>query len=87
MATETFTCGHTAELKPGLFGKGQARIKRIAEYFSRPCLQCAVDRLPAYYAQFTLVKSGEKYSADLVAQKVAERAVKLPLAYLYTKNV
>lgn len=86
MATETFTCGHTAELKPGLFGRGQARIKRITEYFSRPCLQCAVDRLPAYYAQFTLGRSGEKYSADLVAHKVAERAAKLPFSYLCTEN-
>jgi hypothetical protein len=40
----TFTCGHDAN-EPRNMGRGQARIKRLAEYFNRPCLSCASARL------------------------------------------
>ena len=40
----SFTCGHRVEITVGAFGRGKAREKRLAEYFNRPCLECAVEK-------------------------------------------
>jgi hypothetical protein len=40
------SCGHESD-EPRNMGKGAARAKRLAEYFDRPCRDCAIARINA----------------------------------------
>lgn len=40
------TCGHDAP-EPRNMGRGQARQKRLAQYFARPCLNCKLAAIRA----------------------------------------
>lgn len=75
----SFTCSHNAELKPNCFGRGKSRLKRIAEYFNRPCLQCRIDSIPVYVAKFTMPDSWKE-------SKARELAVSIPQSYRLTIN-
>ena len=47
--TRSYSCGHLGPA-PLYYGRGQARERRLAVYFSRPCLSCAEVKLLAYCA-------------------------------------
>lgn len=83
----TFQCGHSDEIKPGLFGRGKAREQRIAQYSNRPCYACAVKAVPAYVASLTMcVVTGERYSGEKAELKITEKIAKLKVSYLATIN-
>ena len=44
----SFSCGHMGDI-PANAGRGQARVRRLTEYFGRKCLVCKI----AWYADFT----------------------------------
>lgn len=74
----TFTCGHTQESEPQFMGRGQARVKRLAEYFARPCFECASARLQARLASQTNMQGEPRPAAPEV---VADRIDKLRRTY------
>ena len=51
--THTFKCGHSQEQEPNYMGRGQARQRRLVEYFARPCLICAEANTLAHLASLT----------------------------------
>lgn len=80
-----FKCGHTAELKAGLFGRGKTRCNRITEYFNRQCLHCAVDAVEPFVRTLTKI-DGSPLPETIVESKVIERIKKLHSSYLMTVN-
>jgi hypothetical protein len=66
----TFTCGHTQESEPRFMGRGQARVKRLAEYFARPCFECASASLQARLASLTDMQGTSRpATSEVVAAK------------------
>jgi hypothetical protein len=49
----TFNCGHSQENDPAYMGRGQARLRRLAAYFNRPCLACAEQKTREHLASLT----------------------------------
>ena len=65
-----FTCGHTQESEPRFMGRGQARIKRLAEYFARPCFECASTSLQVHLASLTDMQGGPRpATSDVIAAR------------------
>jgi len=52
--TRQFTmCGHVGNVPPNM-GRGQARVRRLDEFFNRCCLQCQLARDAVHYASLTI---------------------------------
>ncbi len=75
----TYLCGHQQAEAPRNMGRGAAREKRLASYFARTCLTCALERVANEARRFTDVH-GKRLPADVEAANVArwqERVRKL----------
>lgn len=85
MAEMNFTCGHSANI-PVNAGRGQARTRRLTEYFGRKCLTCKI----AGYADFTKTlntfdSSGKvrPLTEEEIVQHVLEKIPEFTLRYKY----
>lgn len=85
LASITFLCEHTAELKPGLFGRGKARIERIEKYADRNCLSCAIKNAEKLVNRFTDSK-GQPISQEAKKQSLYARIIRLQVSYNRTIN-
>ena len=74
-----FTCGHEAPI-PAAMGRGEARRKRLAAYFGRPCYACAVRRLEERISRTYL--DGTPVPDDLRQAAIDRRAEKLAQQYV-----
>ena len=78
--TQTFRCGHTAQVPPEFFGRGAARVRRLAAYFDRRCYACAVDHIQAEAGKFT-DRNGNPQPAAIVSDRIARWTAKLRPSY------
>jgi len=46
------SCGHRS-IEPRNMGRGAARIRRLAEFYSKCCMSCAIDRVTYQATKFT----------------------------------
>jgi hypothetical protein len=61
-------------------GRGEARARRIAEYFARPCLECLTMTAVANALKLTTVR-GEPLADDEYAVKVGEAKARVSRLY------
>jgi hypothetical protein len=75
----TFKCGHESE-EPRHAGRGQARVKRLAIYFDRPCLSCALAFSEKHIRVLTDMQ-GQPHTEYYYTVKVRERAETIRRTY------
>lgn len=73
----TFTCGHGSD-EPRFMGRGQARQRRLAEYFNRPCVVCAEVHLRTELSKLTDMQGNLRPATD---EKVREKVARLQSRY------
>ena len=77
-----FACGHEDhEDRTGQFGRGQARRRRLAEWYGRPCLVCALAALAARERSLTCM-DGRPLPEERIRQRIAERRPMIERRYL-----
>ena len=82
----TFICGHNAELKPGLFGRGKVRLERLEQYSNRNCFSCAVKNAQKLVNSFTTVK-GKPLTQEAKNQSLVVRIMRLEVSYNRSINM
>ena len=74
-----YTCGHEGH-EPRNMGRGAARQRRLAEYFDRPCLACAIVQADACVRRLT-DRRGQPLPADVMTKKIEETRERVIRAY------
>jgi len=77
--TRNYSCGHAGPVPPNM-GRGQAREKRLEQWFSRPCLECCLQREKIYQGALTML-DGQLRPIEFVERKLAERTITIKRSY------
>ena len=68
------SCGHRS-IEPRNMGRGAARIRRLAEFYSKTCLECAIARVTYKATLYTDIK-GKPLTGDAL-KTITEKDVAL----------
>lgn len=74
----TFKCGHEAAQAPAHMGRGQARKKRLTDYFGRNCSACAERIALAHLASLTDSQGNPRPANQ---EKISTRLAKIRATY------